>query len=170
MLNRCRALKLYPGFESLPHRQLSCSSHWTSRRRRSPSPNVSKTLYGRRLIEQSDRTVERRWTEVHVALRHPEFPMSGKLLDGPRRRAPHRQMRAERVTQDVHAVRRQPRPTGRPKHAAPKESEPQMRAPCRSATIATRAGRTCRDYPSRRLGTTPSGAPDERGAGLGKLR
>jgi hypothetical protein len=30
LLNRCTGLNLYPGFESLPHRQLSCSSHPSS--------------------------------------------------------------------------------------------------------------------------------------------
>ena len=41
--------------------------------------NVSKTLYGQRLIQQPNRAVERRWTQVHVALRHAELPMSGQL-------------------------------------------------------------------------------------------
>jgi hypothetical protein len=35
--------------------------------------NVSKTLHGQRLIQQSNRAVERCWTQVHVGA--PQMPM-----------------------------------------------------------------------------------------------
>jgi hypothetical protein len=39
--------------------------------------------------------------------------MPGQVLNGPRRRATHRQARAERVTKDVHSVVLQARLAGR---------------------------------------------------------
>jgi hypothetical protein len=48
-----------------------------------------------------DRGVERRRTQVRVALRRPEILVTGELLDCPRRRATHREMRTERRLQDV---------------------------------------------------------------------
>jgi len=56
-----------------------------------------------RTVEQSDRRIERCGTQVHVPLRRREILMTGELLDCPRRRATHRQMRTERVPQDVNA-------------------------------------------------------------------
>ena len=46
-----------------------------------PLQNVSKTLYDQRLIQQPNRAIERRWTHVHVALRHAELATSGELLN-----------------------------------------------------------------------------------------
>jgi hypothetical protein len=53
-----------------------------------------------------DRAVERCRAEVHVALRHRQVRVSGEFLDRPRWRTSHRQLRAERVTQDVYASSR----------------------------------------------------------------
>ena len=53
--------------------------------------------------KQSNGGIERRWTQVDVGLRRAQVLVPGELLNRARRRAPHRQMRAERVTQDVHA-------------------------------------------------------------------
>ena len=54
-------------------------------------------------IQQPDRRFERRRTQVHVPLRRRQVLMPGQLLNRPRRRAPHRQVRTERVPQDVNA-------------------------------------------------------------------
>ena len=62
-----------------------------------------------RTVEQPDRRIERRRAQVHVALRHRQVGVSSELLNRSRRRAAHRQVRAERVTEDVHPVVRQPR-------------------------------------------------------------
>ena len=40
---------------------------------------------------------------MHVPLRHAQFAVPGELLDRLRRRATHREVRAERVTQQVNA-------------------------------------------------------------------
>ena len=53
---------------------------------------------------QSDRVFRCRGTQVHVALCRRQVRMASQLLDGPRRCALHRQMRTERVPQDVHAL------------------------------------------------------------------
>jgi hypothetical protein len=66
-----------------------------------PSPKSLQTPQDRRPIEQPNRTAERRRTQVQVPLRHAQLPANGELLDRSRRRSPHRQVRAERVTQDV---------------------------------------------------------------------
>jgi hypothetical protein len=57
----------------------------------------------------------RRRAQVHVALRGREVLMTRELLDGPRRRAAHRQVRTERVTQDVNS-RFDVRASGGPPH------------------------------------------------------
>ena len=44
------------------------------------------------LIEEPDRTLNRRGTEVHVPLRRGEIHVTGELLNRPRRRAAHRQV------------------------------------------------------------------------------
>ena len=46
---------------------------------------------------------------MHVPLRRRQILMPRQLLNGPRRRAPHRQVRTERVSQDVHAWLRRSR-------------------------------------------------------------
>jgi hypothetical protein len=56
-------------------------------------------------IQQPDRTLDRRGTQVHVPLRRDQILMPGELLNRPRRRAPHREMRAERVPQSMHTAR-----------------------------------------------------------------
>ena len=78
---------------------------------------VSKLLQGQGLIEQPNRTIQRRRTQVHVPLRHAQFPMSGELQNRSWRCSAHRQVRAERVTQDVYPLLRQLRSARRPQHA-----------------------------------------------------
>ena len=51
-------------------------------------------------VQQPDRRLERSGCEVHVPLRR-QVLVPGELLNRSRWRFPHRQMRAERVTQDV---------------------------------------------------------------------
>ena len=41
---------------------------------------------------------------MHVPLRRRQIPMAGRLLNRPCRRAAHRQMRTERVTEHVRSV------------------------------------------------------------------
>jgi hypothetical protein len=45
-------------------------------------------------IQQPDRAFDRRGTQVHVPLRRDQILMPGELLNRPRRRAAHGQMRA----------------------------------------------------------------------------
>jgi len=54
-------------------------------------------------LQQSNSSIKRRWTEVHVALRCTELVVTRELLDRSRRRAAHRQVRAEGVAQHVNA-------------------------------------------------------------------
>jgi hypothetical protein len=84
--------------------------------------NVSKALYGQRLIQQPNCAIERRWTQVHVALRHAQFPVSSELLNRSRRCAAHRQVRTERVPQNVHAILRQLHSTRRAQQAVTDET------------------------------------------------
>ena len=65
------------------------------------------------LLEEIDRTPCRRGSEVHVALRRADVLMSGQFLDRAGRSPTHRQMRAERVSQDVRPVDPQVRPPRR---------------------------------------------------------
>lgn len=53
---------------------------------------------------------------MHVPLRRREIAVTGKLLNGTRRCAPHGQVRAERVPQHVEPHVRKPRPPGRVLH------------------------------------------------------
>jgi hypothetical protein len=62
-----------------------------------PPPDSSTVFNG--VVQQTDGRVERRRTHVHVALRRPEILVAGELLNRPRRRATHREMRTERVSQ-----------------------------------------------------------------------
>ena len=57
-----------------------------------------------RLVEQPNGAVLRGWTQVHVLLSRREVLVPSQLLDGSCGRPAHRQMGAERVPQDVHAV------------------------------------------------------------------
>ena len=68
------------------------------------SPHSQRFESGLSPVEQPDRVFRCRRTQVHVALRRRQVRVSGHLLDGPRRRALHRQVRTERVPQDVHAL------------------------------------------------------------------
>lgn len=54
---------------------------------------------------------------MQVSLRHAELPVSSKFLNRSWRRSSHRQMRAERVTQDVHALLRHLRSARRAQNA-----------------------------------------------------
>jgi hypothetical protein len=65
--------------------------------------DVSTVLRVEAAIEQPNRTLQRRRTQVPVALRRPELAMPGELLDGSRGCATHREMRAEGVAQHVNA-------------------------------------------------------------------
>ena len=40
-----------------------------------------------RLLQRSNRAVERCWTQVHVPLRHAQFPVSSEFLNRSRRRS-----------------------------------------------------------------------------------
>ena len=55
-------------------------------------------------VQQPDRVFRCRGTQVHVALRRRQVRMTSELLDRSRRRALHRQVRTERVPQDMHAL------------------------------------------------------------------
>ena len=54
-------------------------------------------------IEESDCVFQRRWTQVHVHLGRCQVPVAGQFLDRFRRGAPHRQVRAEGVPQQMDA-------------------------------------------------------------------
>jgi len=62
---------------------------------------VSKLQYGIRLIEEPNCIRDSRRTQVHVALCRREILMSGHLLDRTRQCTAHREVSAERSTQDV---------------------------------------------------------------------
>jgi len=92
-----------------------------------PRKSANSTSFSRRLhysstrqpqsrfIKQPNRTLDGGGTQVHVPLSRREILMASQFLNRPRRRSPHRQMRAERVTQDVHP---------QPFHACPPLSPP----------------------------------------------
>ena len=65
--------------------------------------NISTIEINRLLFQQPDRAVERRWAQVHVALRHRQVHVPGEFLDRPCRRSTHCQVGAEPVTEDVQA-------------------------------------------------------------------
>ena len=56
----------------------------------------------RRLLQQPNRRIQGRRTQVHVPLGHRQILVPRQLLNRPGRRPPHRQVRTERVPQDVH--------------------------------------------------------------------
>ena len=64
----------------------------------SPRPRQSGPV-----SKQPNGCIERRRTQVHVALRRRQVLMSGQLLNRPRWGSTHRQVRTERVPQDVNA-------------------------------------------------------------------
>jgi hypothetical protein len=78
----------------------------------SASPTDSNCPRPGAAVEQPNRRVDGRRTQVRIALRHREALMSDERLDTSRRRALHRQIRAERVTRS--ATRRLPRGGCRP--------------------------------------------------------
>ena len=63
--------------------------------------NISTKIFAIGPIEQPNRALDRRGTEMHVALRRREILVARELLNGSCSRATHRQMRAERVAKDV---------------------------------------------------------------------
>ena len=72
--------------------------------------NVSKIFRIAPLIEQPNRALDRRRTEVHVPLRRPQVLVAGEFLNRARRRAAHREVRTERMPY-VHALVHDLRPT-----------------------------------------------------------
>ena len=84
-------LNLYPGFESLPHRHLSCSDSLNLSSETLPVSNMSPNFctdprrFDRtvRLLQQPDRRVERRRREVHVALRHRQIRVARRAPESP---------------------------------------------------------------------------------------
>src|SRR5262249_43745568 len=62
-----------------------------------PSPEYLHARGRFRLIQQPDRTFDRRRTQVHVPLRRREVLVSSELLNGPCRRPTHHRLRTERV-------------------------------------------------------------------------
>jgi hypothetical protein len=91
-------------------------------------PTGSPTLEHSGGIQQADRRVQRRRTEVHVPLRHGQLSMSSQVLNCACGSTPHRQMRTERVPQDVDAIVDVCTPCG-PLHAV------LHLLPCEAATI-----------------------------------
>jgi hypothetical protein len=73
-----------------------------------------------RLFEQRDRVpCGSTGCQVHVAVRDGDGCVTGQLLDGDRGRAPHHQVRAERVPENVPPRHPQPRPLGLPLQPRP---------------------------------------------------
>src|ERR1700676_3347019 len=66
-----------------------------------------------RMIEEPDRAFDRRGTEVHVPLRRGQILMPREFLNRSRRRAAHREMRAERMPQPMYPARGELRTPGR---------------------------------------------------------
>jgi hypothetical protein len=86
-------------------RRILCPSFIASRAR---LQNISKLLErfepGLSPVQQSDRVFRCRRIQVHVPQRRRQVRVRGQFLEGPRRRAVHRQVRTERVPKDVHAL------------------------------------------------------------------
>ena len=59
------------------------------------------TTDDRRGIEKPNRGIERGWGQVHVPLCRSQIGVSSQLLNCPRWRPTHRQMRTERVAKNV---------------------------------------------------------------------
>ena len=55
-------------------------------------------------VEQADGPLSLARRQVHVAHRRRQMLVPGELLDRLRRRPSHREMRAERVSKDVHVA------------------------------------------------------------------
>jgi hypothetical protein len=71
-------------------------------------------VYGFGLIEEPDRRLDRRGTEVHVPLRRGEIHVTGELLNRSCRRPAHREVRTERVPQSMYAALRELRSSNGP--------------------------------------------------------
>ena len=82
LLNRCRGLNLYPGFESLPTASLVVLAIDLSFGDPPRLQNVSKTLMANG-DQQPNRAVERCCTQAHVPLRHAQFTMTGEPCNPP---------------------------------------------------------------------------------------
>jgi hypothetical protein len=82
----------------------------------------STEIFGNGAFEQPNRTFDRRRTQVHVALRGGDVRVTGQLLNRPRRRPAHREMRTERVPKAVRPAALEPRAPrrsyDRPRHRA----------------------------------------------------
>ena len=63
------------------------------------------------MIEQPNRGVERGRCQVHVALRRAQIAVPRELLNRSARRAPHREVGAERVPEHMHPDVRKGGPT-----------------------------------------------------------
>ena len=70
--------------------------------------DVAKSAFTMGRSMQPDGILPRGRRQMHVTHRRRQVGMTGQLLDGPRRRSAHRQMRAERLAKNVE-------PTGRAK-------------------------------------------------------
>jgi len=57
------------------------------------------------LVEQADRSLAFARRQVHVSHRRREVLVAREVLDRLRRRAPHREVRAEGMAEDVHVAR-----------------------------------------------------------------
>ena len=57
-----------------------------------------------RAVEEPDRRLFCRRTEVHIPLRRQQIGMTGQLLNGSCRCASHGQTRTERMSQNMHTV------------------------------------------------------------------
>ena len=67
-------------------------------------------------IEQPDRRIQGRGTQMHIALRRGQVLVPRQFLDGPGGSPLHRQVRAERMPQRMDAAPLEPRPPHRPGH------------------------------------------------------
>ena len=104
MLNRCRALKSYPGFESLPHRQFFLDNSAVSLHQSLRLHIVSTAGGESGGVEEVNGGFQRCRTQVHISLRHRQVFVSCQLLNGSCWSAPHGEMRAKRMTQQMHAM------------------------------------------------------------------
>jgi hypothetical protein len=106
--------------------------------------DVSKFGDGIAVIQQSNRPCHGGRAEVHVPLRRADLLMPRQFLNRPHRRAAHRKMRTECMSEDVHADISKIRPT----RSAPHET---LHLPLRQRRAVARA-----EYPSAPQMTEPS--------------
>ena len=146
--NQSGGRQVLGGFDSLPSPPLSGGRAEVRELSQSPLP---RCCHDRRDPWDSSSRIApsmRCRTQVHVALRRREVGVPGQLLNRPRRRAPHRQMRTERVTQPMRTVARQAC------RVVPLDRHAPATMPCckRLAIVAGRSpvGRAGVDAPQRR--------------------